>query len=161
VCVKGFYLGRTEVTQEQYQRLTGANPSRFKGGSLPVEQVTWGEAKSFADELAYRSGQKIRLPSEAEWEHACRAGGQTEYCGRGSVENLAWYDANSDRRTHPVGQKRANEWGLHDMSGNVWEWVEDCWNGSYQGAPTDGKAWLSGDCARRVKRGGSWDSTAA
>ncbi len=161
VCVKGFYMGRHEVTQAEYQMLTGNNPSNFKGTSLPVEKVTWGEARSFADELSYRSGQKIRLPSEAEWEYACRGGEQTDLCGRGSVENLAWYKGNSEDKTHPVGRKRANAWGLHDMSGNVWEWVEDCSYG-YAGAPTDGSAvTTAGDCSRRVSRGGSWFDSAA
>ncbi|TXG79974.1 MAG: tetratricopeptide repeat protein [Rhodocyclaceae bacterium] len=160
VCLKGFYLGRYEVTQSQYQTLTGKNPSSFKGSNLPVESVSWGEAKSFADEMAYRSKERIRLPSEAEWEYACRSGEQNELCGRGSIENLAWYESNSGKTTHPVGQKRANAWGLHDMSGNVWEWVEDCYN-SYQGAPTDGSASITGDCSRRVKRGGSWSNTPA
>jgi formylglycine-generating enzyme required for sulfatase activity len=157
VCVKGFYLGKYEVTQAQYQRLTGTKPSYFDGANLPVEKVSWGEAKSFADEMAYRSGQRIRLPSEAEWEYACRAGQQTELCGQGSIENLAWYNGNSGAKTHPVGSKRPNAWGLHDMSGNVWEWVEDCYSGNYLGAPADGSAWVVGACSQRVVRGGSWN----
>lgn len=160
VCLKGFYLGRYEVTQAQYQEITGKDPSFYKGPNLPVEQVSWDEAKSFVGALANRSNERIRLPSEAEWEYACRGGEQSELCGRGSADDLAWYRPNSGMTTHSVGQKRANAWGLHDMSGNVWEWVEDCYN-SYQGAPTDGSASITGDCSRRVTRGGSWSNSPA
>jgi len=100
----------------------------------------------------------FRLPSEAEWEYACRAGGAHRlYCGFGSNPDvLAWHDSNSGGKTHPVGKLATNNWGLFDMSGNVLEWVQDCWNANYNGAPTDGSAWVSGNCAYRILRNGSW-----
>ena len=100
----------------------------------------------------------MRLPSEAEWEYACRAGGEhASFCGQGEASNLAWFGANSETRTHSVEKKQANAWGLYDMSGNVWEWVLDCWHGDYAGAPADGSAWMgNGACGQRVFRGGGW-----
>ena len=159
VCLKGFWMGRYEVTQAQYQQIMGNNPSQFRGSNNPVEQVNWDDAKGFAEEMSSRTGTKVRLPSEAEWEYACNAGGAHEiYCGPGrKSDRLGWDDGNSGQRTHPVGQLAANDWGLYDMSGNVWEWTEDCWNDSYNGAPADGSAWQSGDCSRRVIRSGSWN----
>jgi formylglycine-generating enzyme required for sulfatase activity len=105
------------------------------------------------------STDKYRLPSEAEWEYACRAGTTTRYSFSDDESELgkyAWYDDNSEGRTHPVGQKEPNSWGLYDMHGNVWEWVQDEWHVSYDGAPDDGSAWESGDDADRVFRGGCW-----
>ena len=158
VCVKGYYLGKYEVTQAQYQQVMGKNPSHFRGDGNPVEQVSWHEAKSFIEEINYSASVRLRLPSEAEWEYACRAGGEHEtYCsGGGRVDRFAWYEGNSGKTTHPVGQLAANAWGLYDMSGNVWEWVEDCYNENYNGAPSGGTAWKVGSCERRVLRGGSW-----
>jgi formylglycine-generating enzyme required for sulfatase activity len=158
VCVKGFWLGKYEVTQEQYKRITGINPSDFVAPNNPVDQVSWDDAVLYA--LAYGKliGVPMRLPTEAEWEYACRAGGQHEkYCGEGDPAELAWTGSNTDYSTSPVGKLRPNAWGLYDMSGNVWEWVEDCWNLNYKGAPQDGSAWLTGNCNRRVARGGAWD----
>ncbi len=158
VCLKGFWLGRHEVTQGQWQRVMGDNPSRFrKGDDHPVEQVSWQDAEAFIAKLNVRGQGGFRLPSEAEWEYACRSGGRAEtYCGGEVADRLAWYSLNSGWSTHPVGTKRANGLGLHDMSGNVWEWLKDCWNDSYRGAPQDGSAWVQGGCAGRVIRGGSW-----
>ena len=158
VCLQGFWLGRDEVTQQTYQQLKGHNPSFFKGGDRPVEQVSWDDAIAFAAELGQRSGKPMRLPSEAEWEYACRAGGQHEtYCGPGQASDLAWFSGDSATRTHAVGKKQANAWGLRDMSGNVWEWLTDCWHADYTGAPTDGSAWSgTGSCPQRVARGGGW-----
>lgn len=157
VCLKGFWMGRYEVTQTQYQQMMGNNPSKFRWPSNPVEQVSLGDAKGFAEEMSHSTGTKVRLPSEAEWEYACSAGGTHEtYCGSGGKpDRLAWHYGNSGKQPHPVGQLAANNWGLYDMSGNVEEWTQDCWNGSYNGAPDDGSAWKSGDCGRRVVRGGS------
>ena len=157
VCVKGYYLGKYEVTQAQYQQVMGGNPSRFRGDGNPVGKVSWHEAKSFIEEINYSASVRFRLPSEAEWEYACRAGGEHEiYCsGGGRVERFAWHESNSGETTHPVGQLAANAWGLYDMSGNVWEWVEDCYNYSYNGAPSDGTAWKGERCDERVQRGGS------
>ena len=162
VCLKGFYMSKYEVTQAQFERVSGKNPSRFKGADRPVEQVTWDDAGEMAMKLGAKSGSELRLPSEAEWAYACRAGGrQASLCGADEPSGVAWYRANSQGQTHPVGAKQANAWGLYDMSGNVWEWTQDCWHVSYRDAPTDGSAWLSGgDCGSRVVRGGSWSSEA-
>lgn len=160
VCVKGFYLGKYEVTQAQYQEISDSNPSQFKGGNLPVDQVSFLDIKENITAFNYRAGEQLRLPSEAEWEYACRGGGQhREYCGDGDVDNLAWHNGNSGNKTHAVGTLRPNAWGLYDMSGNVLEWTEDCWHEDYTGAPTDGTAWHAehgGNCDLRVIRGGSW-----
>jgi formylglycine-generating enzyme required for sulfatase activity len=158
VCMRGFWLGRHEVTQNEYEQVVGSNPSYFKGGDRPVEQVNWDEASAYALQLGHKSGKLMRLPSEAEWEYACRAEGRHEtYCGPGQVSDLAWFGSNSNTQTHAVGQKLANAWGVYDMSGNVWEWVQDCWHADYTGAPTDGSAWVgNGTCGQRVFRGGGW-----
>jgi formylglycine-generating enzyme required for sulfatase activity len=116
----------------------------------------------FCEELSKRIGQKVKLPSEAQWEYACRAGSTGKYCFGDDVNQLekyAWYNKNSGSKTHPVREKLANSWGLHDMHGNVWEWCEDIWHENYNGAPTDGSSWLNdGDQCRRALRGGSWGS---
>ncbi len=137
----------------------GDNPSHFKGcDNCPVEEVSWDDIQGFIETLNRKTGKQYRLPTEAEWEYACRSGGRDEkYCGGSSPGSLAWYDDNSGSKTHPVGQKQAQPGlELYDMSGNVWEWTQDCWNGSYAGAPSDGTAWERGECGRRVVRGGSW-----
>ena len=155
VTLRSFSMGKTEVTQGQWRAVMGSNPSRFSncGDTCPVEQVSWEDAKEFVSRLNAKTGKTYRLPSEAEWEYACRAGSREEYCGSNRVDDVGWY---SGKATNPVAGKQANAWGLHDMSGNVWEWTEDCWNGNYSSAPTDGSAWTAGDCSRRVVRGGSW-----
>lgn len=156
-----FALGKYEVTQAQWQAVMGNNPSLIKGASLPVEQVNWGDVQEFIARLNHRTGQSYRLPSEAEWEYACRAGRPNSYCGSDDANSVAWYGAyadasgNSGNTPHPVGARLANAFGLHDMSGNVWEWVEDAWHANYNGAPADGSEWR-GDGAKRVIRGGSW-----
>ena len=166
---EGFWLGRTEVTQGQYRAVMGKNPSHFTGDdTLPVEQVSWNDAKSFCERLSRETGLSVRLPSESEWEFACRAGTTTAF-NTGSTINTdqANYNGNYTygngrkgvyrRKTEPVGSFKPNAWGLYDMHGNVWEWCEDVWHDSYQGAPTDGSAWTrGGDQGRRVLRGGSW-----
>jgi formylglycine-generating enzyme required for sulfatase activity len=169
----GFWLGETPVTQQFYQAVTGENPSRFHGKPQhPVEQVSWEDATAFCEKLtmllAEFDGTSARLPSEAEWEYACRAGTTSPlYSGKAltsaegecpHLAELAWYGKNSDGTTHPVGQKQANDWGLYDMLGNVWEWCEDVWHDNYQGAPTDGSAGVDDAAAgsSRVSRGGSW-----
>ena len=156
-----FYMGRYEVTQKQWRAIMGDNdnPSDLKGDDLPVENVSWDDVQEFIKKLNEKeSTDKYRLPSEAEWEYACRAGTTTRYSFGDSESKLgdyAWYTENSDKKTHPVGQKKPNSWGLYDMHGNVWEWVEDSWHDSYNGAPADGSVW-GGDGANRVIRGGSW-----
>ena len=152
-----FYMGTYEVTQAQWHAIMGDNPSYFEGDDdLPVEQVSWDNVQSFITKLNDKEGtNKYRLPSEAEWEYACRAGTSTRYSfgdNESELGDYAWYDDNSGRQTHLVGQKRANSWGLYDMHGNVREWVQDCWHGSYEGAPADGSAWVSCSGAGRVNR---------
>jgi len=138
-----FAMGKYEVTQGQWRAIMGNNPSHFQncGDTCPVEKVSWNDAKEFIQRLNQKTGKQYRLPTEAEWEYACRAGSQQEYCGSDDVNSVAWYDRNSGSATHPAGRKRPNAFGLYDMSGNVWEWAEDCYDG---------------DCAWRVLRGGSW-----
>jgi formylglycine-generating enzyme required for sulfatase activity len=167
---RGFWLGQTPVTQEFYEAVMGTNPSHFQGdGQRPVENVSWDEAVAFCERLNKIYPElydaQVRLPSEAEWEYACRAGTKealyngkeltTEQGRCPNLDELAWYSANSESTTHPVGEKQPNRWGLYDMLGNVWEWCEDAWHGSYQGAPTDGAAWAA-EGSSRVLRGGGW-----
>lgn len=154
---EGFWMGRYEVTQAQWQSVMGNNPSYFKGcDACPVEQVSWADVQIFVEKLNTRDeGFSYRLPSEAEWEYACRAG--TIADEPADIDSIAWYRNNSGNKTHPVGQKQPNGFGLYDMHGNVWELVQDFWHKNYEGAPTDGSAWLSGVVStRRVLRGGGW-----
>ena len=140
-----FYLGKYPVTQQQWEAVMGNNPSNFKGGSLPVETVSWDDAQIFIHKLNQLSGKKLyRLPTEAEWEYACRAGTTSEYYFGDDASQLgeyAWFGGNSGQTTHPVGQKKPNEWGLYDMAGNVWEWTD---------------SWYDSSRSYRVIRGGSW-----
>ena len=153
---RGFWLGKYEVTQAKWQGVMGSNPSYFDecGRSCPVEQVSWDDVQEFIGSLNGRSGgNRYRLPTEAEWEYAARAG-TTGSRYAANLNGIAWCEDNSGDRTHPVGGKAANAFGLHDMLGNVWEWVED-WEGRYPGgAVTDPRGPASG--SRRVNRGGSW-----
>jgi formylglycine-generating enzyme required for sulfatase activity len=139
----------------------GTNPSRFSGVNRPVEQVSWNDCRDFIRVLNRKvPGEGFRLPSEAEWEYACRAGSEAAYCygnSAGRLGEYGWYNEGSGRQTHPVGMKEANAWGLFDIHGNVWEWCEDWYHESYRGAPTDGSAWESPPGEYRVLRGGSWD----
>jgi formylglycine-generating enzyme required for sulfatase activity len=154
---EGFYMGKYEITQAQWQQVIGNNPSNFKGcDQCPVEEVSWNDAHDFIKKLnAMNDGYTYRLPSEAEWEYACRAGTINDYAG--DLDSLAWYRKNSDGKTHPVGQKQANAFGLYDMHGNVEEWCEDYWHEFYYRAPIDGSVWLTGgESNSRVLRGGSW-----
>ncbi|MBF0372591.1 MAG: SUMF1/EgtB/PvdO family nonheme iron enzyme [Alphaproteobacteria bacterium] len=169
VRVPAFLLGETPVTNRQYGKFLEASKRvdeprhwrdrRFSDPDLPVVGVSWNEAKAFCAWLSDVSGRPCRLASEAEWEYACRAGESGAWCFGDDGERLpdyAWFAANSGRHSRPVATLRANAFGLYDMHGNVWEWVEDCWNDGYEGAPSDGEAWTSGDCKSRVVRGGSW-----
>ena len=154
---RGFWLAKYEVTQDEWQAVMGSNPSRFSGcGRCPVEQVSWEDVQAFIQPLNRQAGQAgravYRLPTEAEWEYAARAG--TTGDRYGNLDAIAWYRGNSGRRTRPVGQKAPNAWGLHDMLGNVEEWVGD-WHGAYPGgAVTDPRGPGSG--SGRMLRGGSW-----
>jgi len=135
-----------------------SNPRNFKGDDRPVEQVSWDDCQDFIQKLnALGAGGRFRLPSEAEWEYACRAGSTTRFCFGDSDSGLdayAWYSGNSGSQTHAVRQKRPNAWGLYDMHGNVWEWCEDWYHDSYTGASRDGSAWITPVGAYRVLRGG-------
>ena len=143
-------------------RSWGDNPSCFKGDNLPVECVSWDDVQDFIRKLNEREGtDKYRLPSEAEWEYVARAGTTTRYSfgdEESKLGDYAWYRDNSDYQTHPVGQKKPNPWGLYDMHGNVWEWVQDCWHGNYNGAPDDSSARAEYYSCLRVARGGGWRS---
>jgi formylglycine-generating enzyme required for sulfatase activity len=167
---KGFELGVYEVTQEQYEQVMGSNPSKFptssrqkiKGPQNPVENVSWDDAVEFCRKLTELPAEKsagyvYRLPTEAEWEYACRAGTTTKYSFGDSASELndyAWRAQNSEATTHPVGGKQPNAWGLYDMHGNVFEWCQD-WYADYpSGSTTDPTGAASG--LYRVYRGGSW-----
>jgi formylglycine-generating enzyme required for sulfatase activity len=161
---KGFWVGQTEVTQEAYQKVTGKDPSHFKGAKLPVEGIIWSEAQNYCRMAG------MRLPTEAEWEYAARAGSSA---GRyGSLDQIAWYNGNSGNRTHEVGQKQANAWGLYDTLGNVLEWVADWFDERYPaGSQTDprgpNRSYMTIFVVRagapaprgqyRAVRGSSWD----
>ena len=174
VTLSSYSIGETEVTQELWEAVMGSNPSYFKGSNLPVENVSWYDCQTFVQKLNEMTGRRFRLPTEAEWEYAARGGSKCrgyKYSGSNQADDVAWYWENSgDRplsgnwdsdsviknncRTHDVKTKRANELGLYDMSGNVWEWCQD-WYGSYSsGSQTNPTGPASG--SYRVDRGGSW-----
>jgi formylglycine-generating enzyme required for sulfatase activity len=160
VAVRAFAIGKTEVTQAQWQAIMVTNPSNFAecGDTCPVEQVSWDDVQRYIKKLNTKTGKQYRLPTEAEWEYACRAGSRQEYCGSDNPDSVAWNSGNTGaffNNPYPVAKKQANAFGLYDMSGNVWEWVEDNYHENYAGAPTDGSAWV-GDSSMRVLRGGSW-----
>ncbi len=167
---KSYYMQTTEVTQGQWKAVMGSNPSLFSdcGDDCPVEYVSWNDIQAFITELNKLGQGTYRLPTEAEWEYAARVGSTTAFAngtitetGSGYDPNLdamGWYTYNSDKKTHPVAQKKPNAWGLYDMHGNVWEWVQD-WFGSYPtSAVTDPTGPSSG--SDRVSRGGSWSNLA-
>ena len=173
-------MGRYPVTQAQWRAVVSlpkvardleSEPSYFKGDNRPVESVSWLEATEFCDRLSKHTGRQYQLPSEAQWEYACRAGTQTPfYFGDTISTNVANYDGDYTYADGPSGEYRgettpvehfgiANGFGLSDMHGNVWEWCQDHWHDDYLDAPTDGSAWIEGgNSARRVLRGGSWSS---
>ena len=160
---EAFYLGKYEVTQKQWHEVMGDDPSHFKGDDLPVKNVSWDDVQEFIKKLNKKENtHKYRLPSEAEWEYAARAGTTTRYSfGDGNLKlgEYAWYSENSGDKTHPVCKKGANPWGLYNVHGDIWEWVQDEWHNTYDGAPADGSAWEDGVSAVRVLRGGGWFST--
>jgi len=180
VTVKGFYMGKYEVTQAEWVAVMGSNPSNFKGDNLPVENISWYDAVEFCNKLsqkegltpAYRgSGDNItcdwnangyRLPTEAEWEYAAKGGNKDPiiyvHAGSNSIDNVAWYEGNSGKKTHPVGTKAPNSLGIYDMSGNVWEWCWDRYGNYSSGAQTDPRGASSG--SYRVIRGGGWNNSA-
>ena len=157
VTLSSYYICKYEVTQALWRAVMGSNPSKFKGDNLPVEQVSWNDCQTFINRLNSYTGRNFRLPTEAEWEFAARGGNYSrryKYSGSNYIGDVAWYADNSGNRTHPVGTKQANELGLYDMSGNVWEWCSD-WYGSYssysQSNPTGATSGFG-----RVERGGNW-----
>jgi len=175
VAVSAFFMDRTLVTQDQYEKVMGENPSRWKGGKNPVEQVRWSDAVRFCNKRSELEGLRpcydlkswkcdfdadgYRLPTEAEWEYACRAGTSTAYFFGDDASKLgdyAWFDKNAGGRPRPVGQKQPNPWGLHDICGNVWEWCNDFYKVDYYGesSPTDPKGPGAGQT--KVVRGGAW-----
>ena len=134
VTVGDFYIGKYEVTQKEWEAVMGSNPSRFKGANRPVELVSWNSIQEFLQKLNSKAGKHYRLPTEAEWEYAAKGGnqGQNYECsGSNSIDEVAWYNGNSSRQTHEVGQKQPNELGIYDMSGNVWEWCSDWYDANY------------------------------
>jgi formylglycine-generating enzyme required for sulfatase activity len=168
VTVPSFFMGKYPVTQAQYQAIMGTNSSYCNGSNRPVESTNWNNAVTFCQKLSKRTGKTYRLPSEAEWEYACRAGTTTPFhFGETITTDLANYSGNYTYgggikgiyrgETTEVGSfEVANNFGLYDMHGNVWEWCQDSWHSSYKGAPTDGNAWLDTDTNVRLLRGGSW-----
>ena len=162
VTLPDYYIGQTEVTQELWQAVMGSNPSYFKGDNQrPVEKVSWDDCQEFIEKLNRLTGKSFRLPTEAEWEYAARGGNKSKgykYSGSNNPDAVAWYDDNSGGNTHTVAQKQANELGLYDMSGNVWEWCKD-WYGGYSSNSQNNPIGASTG-SYRVLRGGSWGSYA-
>jgi formylglycine-generating enzyme required for sulfatase activity len=175
----GYWLGQYPVTRAQWRATMGGDPSAAGGApDCPVDGVSWDRAREFCRRLGARARRTVRLPSEAEWEYACRAGTAGEFfCGpwgpcaddsevpseaRRVLCEYAWFNLNSGGGTQPVGRLRPNPWGLYDILGNVWEWCADTWHADYSGAPDDGGAWAAGgdEEARRCLRGGAWDMNA-
>ena len=172
VAVQGFYMSKYEVTQAQWLAVMGYNPSHFKGDDHPVERVSWDKAVEFCQRMSRMTGKQYRLPSEAEWEYACRAGTTTPFAfGPTLSAEHANFNGNypyggapkgvDRRQTTRVGSYPPNAFGLYDMYGNVWEWVQDYAHKNYDGAPADGSAWVAGRASNnRVVRGCSWTSPA-
>jgi formylglycine-generating enzyme required for sulfatase activity len=159
VQLSSYWIGKYEITQEQWIGVMGKNPSYFTNCvQCPVENVSWNDAQEFILKLNHQTGKKYRLPTEAEWEFAARGGNKSKeyvYSGSNDLEKVAWYDANSERKTHSHGIKLSNELGIYDMAGNVWEWCSDWYGPYYFGASNDPKGPSTG--VIRVYRGGSWD----
>lgn len=170
VILPNFFMSKYPVTQEQYKAITGANPSMFKGDQLPVENVSWNNAVSFCEELAIKTGKSYTLPSETQWEYACRAGtGTAFYFGDSINSDLVNYNGNYSyglvhkqnfrQKTVPVGSLMPNAYGLYDMHGNVYEWCLDDWHSNYNGAPDNQNPWFSRTSRWKVVRGGSWNTS--
>ena len=163
---KPFYLGKYLLTQEQWQAVMGSNPSRYKGSKNPVEQVSWDDSQIFLGKLNAKAGGKggkFGLPTEAQWEYACRAGSSTKYCFGDEESGLGeygWYGANSDNKPHPVGGKKPNAWGLYDVHGNVWEWCADWYDPSYYAISPKNDPLGPEAGSLHVNRGGAWSSGA-
>ena len=161
VTLSDYYIGETEVTQALWKAVMGSNPSYFNGDNLPVERVRYNDVKTFITKLNQKTGKTFRLPTEAEWEYAARGGKKSKgykYSGSNNIDDVAWYDDNSNDKTHPVKTKRPNELGIYDMSGNVWEWCSDKYGAYSSSSQTNPQGSSSG--SYRVFRGGSWDGNA-
>ena len=161
VSLSNYNIGETQVTQELWQTVMSSNPSHFKGARRPVENVSWDDCQKFISQLNKLTGKHFRLPTEAEWEFAARGGKKgygCKFAGSNYIDDVAWYRGNSGGETHPVGQKQANELGLYDLSGNVWEWCQD-WHGEYS-SNTQTNPSGPGSGSAHVSRGGSWSSNA-
>lgn len=165
VISKPFGIGKYQVTFDEYGAFcdaTGRKKPYDQGwgqGRRPVINVSWYDAIAYCEWLSEQTGECYRLPTEAEWEYACRAGITSRYCYGDDEQRLgeyAWYSSNARRKTHPVGKKKPNAWQLYDMHGNVWEWVQDSWHYNYEGAPVDGSGWVEKGGSSGVLRGGSW-----
>jgi formylglycine-generating enzyme required for sulfatase activity len=163
-----FLIGQYEVTQEQWYKVMGSNPAEFKTDKVgedsrnyPVEKVSWNDVQNFISRLNAKEGKEYRLPTEAEWEYACKSGGKDQkYCGGNDLSDVAWYEDNSGSRTHRVGTKKPNGLGIYDMSGNVFEWVSDWYGVNYYGNSPDSDPQGPSGGERRVNRGGSWSGDA-
>jgi len=155
--LKGFLMGKYPVTQKQYKQIMGENPSYFEGDDLPVELITWDDAVKFCEKVTQKTGRQVTLPSETQWEYAARAGTTTEYFfgdDESQLGEYGWYEKNSGAKTHPVGEKKPNPWGLYDLLGDVWEWCQDDWDENYHNLPKDGSP-INKDSSKKVVRGGS------
>ena len=164
VTLSDYYIGQTEVTQALWQAVMGSNPSNWKGDNLPVEEVSWNDCQQFITKLNQLTGKKFRLPTEAEWEYAARGGNKSrgyKYAGSNDIGSVAWYDGNSGSKTHPVGQKQANELGIYDMAGNVYEWCQDWSDKEYYSKSPSTNPCNNTSASGRVFRGGNgWSSRA-
>ncbi len=161
VISKPFYLGKYEITQEQWETVMGYNPSEFKGKRRPVENVSWNDCQRFIKQLNKLGQGTFRLPTEAEWEYACRAGKQTRFYwgddpNEKEIDDYAWFHGNSEKKTHDVGLKKPNAWGLYDMSGNVHEWCQDSYDENYYSISTSIDPVNDQSNEWRVLRGGNW-----
>ena len=157
VTLSDYYIGETEVTQALWKAVMGSNPSYFKGDNLPVENVSYDDVKTFITKLNQKTGKTFRLPTEAEWEYAARGGGKSKgykYSGSNNIDDVAWYEDNSNNKTHPVKTKQPNELGIYDMTGNVWEWCSDKYGAYSSSSQTNPTGPSLG--SNRVFRGGSW-----
>lgn len=175
VNISEFYLGKYPITQPQWQIIIGNNPAYFKEqlsiftnqgvlGHFPVESVSWHDCQDFCQKLSQKTGKFFKLPSESQWEYACRAGATTRYYfgnSQAQLAEFAWYQDNSHNKIQSVGKKAPNNWGLYDLLGNVWEWCEDSWANSYHNTPIDGMAWEGNNQKKKkILRGGSWFDSA-
>lgn len=160
VHIDGFHMACFEVTQEQYMTIMGENPSIVVGENCPVDSVTWEDAQKFIKKLNEINDTNYRLPTEAEWEYACRAKTSTRFFfGDNITLEQVNYGAKVSCQNSPVGIHPANDFGLYDMHGNVFEWCEDTWHENYEGAPTDGSAWVDENLDHKVYRGGAWNAS--